>query len=83
MFVYAKSRALRVIAVLVACQVLSACVVVPAHHYRHRAYVHPYDGYSGPPPRDYRDPRYRGYRDQRDYRDYRDQGDYRQWDGRR
>ena len=73
---FVKSRALRALGVLVACQMLSACVVVPAHHYRHRAYVHPHDGYSGPPAREYRDPRYRDYRDPR-YQDRRD------WDGRR
>lgn len=77
---FMKSRTLRVLGVLVACQVLSACVVVPAHHYRHRAYVHPYDGYS-PPARDYRDPRYRDPREYRGYRDYRDY-DRRGSDGR-
>jgi hypothetical protein len=74
---FMKSRALRVLAVLAACQILSACVVVPAHHYRHRTHVHPYDAHGGPPARDYRDPRYRDHRDYRDYRDRRD------WDGRR
>jgi len=76
---FVKSRTLRVLGVLAVCQMLSACVVVPAHQYR-RAYVQPYDAYSGPPARDYRDPRYRDYRDHRDYRDYRDRRD---WDGRR
>ena len=76
---FMKGRALRVLAVLVACQLLSGCVVVPAYGYRQRAYVHPYDRYSGPAPYDYRDQRSRDPRDYRDYRDY----DRRDWDGRR
>jgi len=79
---FVKSRTLRVLGVLAVCQMLSACVVVPGHYYRHRAYVHPYDAYSGPPARDYRDPRYRDQRDYRDYREYRDH-DRRDGDGRR
>jgi hypothetical protein len=78
---YLKGRALRVLAVLAVCQLLSACVVVPAHHYRHRAHVQQHDAYGGPPPpaREYRHPRYRDYRDHRDHRDH----DRRDWDGRR
>jgi hypothetical protein len=76
---FVKSRGLRVLAVLVVCQMLSACVVVPAHHYRHRAQVYPYENYGGPPARDYRDPRYRDHHDHRGHRYH----DRRDWDGRR
>ncbi|HZE92556.1 MAG TPA: hypothetical protein VE029_12735 [Rhizobacter sp.] len=54
-------RMLGVVAVLLASQLLSACVIVPVPRYRRAVIVEP--AYGSPPPhRDYHDPRWDGRR---------------------
>jgi hypothetical protein len=75
------NRRVALLGVLLATQLLSACVVVPRPYYRPRAAaVEPQPGYGGwshdRRDRDYRD--YRGWRGDGEHRDWRDRPD---WDG--
>jgi hypothetical protein len=78
---YFNRRTAALLGVLLAAQLLSACVVVPRPYYRPRAVaVEPQPGYGGwsHDRRDGRD--YRGWRGDGERRDWRDRPD---WDGGR
>jgi hypothetical protein len=72
------NRRVALLGVLLATQLLSACVVVPRPYYRPRAAaVEPQPGYGGWS-HDRRDRDYRGWRGDGERRDWRDRPD---WDG--
>lgn len=72
------NRRIALLGVLLATQLLSACVVVPRPYYRPRAAaVEPQPGYGGWS-HDRRDRDYRGWRGDGERRDWRDRPD---WDG--
>jgi hypothetical protein len=72
------NRLVALLGVLLATQLLSACVVVPRPYYRPRAAaVEPQPGYGGWS-HDRRDRDYRGWRGDGERRDWRDRPD---WDG--
>lgn len=50
-----KRRVLGVLAVVIASQLMTACVVVPVPAHRRAVIVAPGYGYPPPPPRDYHD----------------------------
>jgi hypothetical protein len=55
---FANPRRIYLLAALLACQWLTACVILPLPYHRHRPYVaESYPGPGGHAPRDWRDPR--------------------------
>ncbi|MDH5540041.1 MAG: hypothetical protein OEY03_11615 [Rhizobacter sp.] len=59
---HARQRGLRILAVLLASQLLSACIVLPVPMRPPRVVIDPYPGHDGDSPREHRHRRDRGDR---------------------